>query len=98
MASFHFENFVYGINKYLCFQADISKTLVLSQTELGTACIENMASAFGDKGIRLENQVLLDQIDVCGLSQFLRQAGRSLVMFADLPRGFWRNRRRGISG
>ena len=88
VASFHFGNFVYGINKYLCFQADITKTLVLSQTELGTACIENMASAFGNKGIRPENQVLLDQIDVCGLSQFLRQAGRSLVMFADLPRGF----------
>ena len=88
VASFHFGNFVYGVNKYLCFQADISKTVILSQTESSTAYIENMARAFGDKGVRLENQVLLDQIDVCGLSQFLRQAGGSLIMFADLPREF----------
>lgn len=88
VASFHFGNFVYGLHKFICFHKDISKTVVLSQTKSSAEYIENMKRAFGRKGAGLENQILLDKVDVRGLSAFLRNSNRCLVMFADLPSEF----------
>lgn len=88
VACFHFGNFVYGLHKLLCLQPDTSNTAVLSQNKSTSDYIDNMTSAFGKKGVRLENQMLLDKVDVRGLSGFLRNPNRCLVMFADLPSGF----------
>ncbi|MFT4886744.1 MAG: lauroyl/myristoyl acyltransferase [Pseudohongiellaceae bacterium] len=88
VASFHFGNFVYGLHKFVCLQREISNTAVLSQTKSSTEYIENMTRAFGGKGAGLGNQMLLDKVDVLGLSQFLRKSNRCLVMFADLPSEF----------
>jgi lauroyl/myristoyl acyltransferase len=88
VASFHFGNFVYGLHKVLCLQADTRNTLVLSQSKSTRSYMDNMASAFGEKSVCLENQVLLEKTDVCGLSGFLREPNRCLLMFADLPNSF----------
>lgn len=86
--SFHFGNFVYGLHKVLCLQTSTRNTVVLSQRKSTSSYMDNMASVFGEKSACLENQVLLEKTDVCGLSGFLRKPNRCLVMFADLPNSF----------
>lgn len=88
IASLHFGKFIYCLYKSLCWQSKTSKKAALNQRESSGEYIENYTIAFGQKGACFHNQTLLDEVDVGGLSEFLRDSSRRLLMFADLPSGF----------
>lgn len=88
IASFHFGDFLYGLNKLVALQPTGRITKVLSQSEYSAAFLENMLRGFGKDVPGAESQLVLGQVQPRDLSAFLRGKNTSLVMFADLPSSY----------
>jgi predicted LPLAT superfamily acyltransferase len=88
LASFHFGDFLYGLNKLVSLQPGHITTKVLSHANYSQTFLENMARGFGDKAPTADTQLLLADAQVQTLSAFLRLPNTSLLMFADLPASY----------
>lgn len=88
IASFHFGDFVYGMNLLLRDEAGQRPCRVLTLQTSSPAYFRNMEIAFGDRGARPENQLPVMQTPMAELSTFLGQLRGTLVTFCDLPPGF----------
>jgi hypothetical protein len=85
LASFHFGDFLYGLNKLVASQPPDITAKVLSQAEYTCVFLENMARGFGKDAPTENSQLLLATTKPQALSAFLRQRNTTLLMFADLP-------------
>ncbi len=85
LASFHFGDFLYGLNKLVASQPPAITAKVLSQTEYTSVFLENMAKGFGPDAPPRDSQLMLATTKPQALSAFLRQPSTTLLMFADLP-------------
>ena len=88
LASFHFGEFLYGLNKLVAAQPSYMNSKVLSQTEYTKIFIDNMKRGFGESAPAEDSQLALSTVQPQGLSALLRQQHVALLMFADLPRSY----------
>ncbi len=88
LASFHFGDFLYGLNKLIAMQSDSIETKVLSQSKYSTIFQDNMIRGFGIAAPTADSQLLYDTVQTQVLAGFLRQQSVNLLMFADLPTNY----------
>ncbi|GAB5497908.1 MAG: hypothetical protein PsegKO_02190 [Pseudohongiellaceae bacterium] len=88
IASYHFGDFVYGMNLLLRDEVDQRPCRVLTLQPSSPVYFHNMARAFGERGARPENQLPMTRTSLRELSAFLRHTQGTLVTFCDLPPGF----------
>lgn len=88
IASYHFGDFVYGMNLLLREEVDQRPCRVLTLQPSSPTYFHNMAQAFGERGARPENQFPVAQTPMRELATFLRHTQGTLVTFCDLPPGF----------
>jgi predicted LPLAT superfamily acyltransferase len=88
VASFHFGDFIYGLNKLATLQPSHIHSRVLSQAEYSPTFLENMTRGFGENAPRADDQLLLGEAQVHRLSALLRCSHTTLLMFADLPSSY----------
>jgi len=88
IVSFHFGDFVYGMNLLLREEVSQRPCRVLTLQQSSPAYFENMAKAFGDCGARPQHQLAVSATTMPELSSFLRNSRGTLVTFCDLPPGF----------
>lgn len=88
LATYHFGDFVYGMNYLVCLDPPGRRRVVLSQTKSSPSNAENMRNAFGAKAAGDEAQLIGSSTTMVALSALLRRGCCTLVMFCDLPCGF----------
>ncbi len=88
IASFHFGDFLYGLNKLIAAQPKTIRSHVLSQYRYSPLFMDNMQRGFGHNAPTPSTQLMIGQVTVSQLAALLRQKNRTLLMFADLPRAY----------
>lgn len=88
IASYHFGDFVYGLNHLL--RQDLAKRRSRVQTMQSSSetYFRNMAMAFSDQEADQQCQLPMDQTPLSALHHAVRELPTNLVLFADLPPGF----------
>ncbi|MCH8135968.1 MAG: hypothetical protein IIB77_08335 [Proteobacteria bacterium] len=87
LATYHFGDFVYGMNYLVCLDPPGRNRLVLSHAMPSPNYAENMHHAFGAKAVGETAQLISADTSTAALSALLRQGDCTLVMFCDLPSG-----------
>ncbi len=85
LASFHFGDFPYGLNKLIAAQSESIDSKVLSQSKYSVVFQDNIKRAFGAAAPTADSQLLYDDVHTQVLAGFLRRQSANLLMFADLP-------------
>ena len=85
IASFHFGDFIYGLNALMCLEGPHRRRLVYSQAKGSDAYYHNMRHCFGGRALTHDAQLTAAEADPLGLAQSLRKGNCTLVMFCDLP-------------
>ena len=85
IASFHFGDFIYGLNALMCLEGPHRRRLVYSQAKGSDAYYHNMRHCFGERALTHDAQLTAAEADPLGLAQSLRKGNCTLVMFCDLP-------------
>ena len=88
LVSYHFGDFVYGMNYLASFETANRKRLVLSQSGASREYFDNMQRAFGQSAAGRDSQIILSKLDISSLSSQLRKGNCTLVLFCDLPGGY----------
>ncbi len=88
VATYHFGDFVYGLNELMCHEVAGRKRLLYSQERASSAYFHNVRLAFGARGVAADGQLTADQTSPLALLDSLRQGHCTLVMFCDLPQNF----------
>ena len=87
LATYHFGDFVYGINYLLCLDPPGRNRFVLSHARSNRSYAENMCNAFGAAAVGGAAQLISADTSTAALSVLLRQGNCTLVIFCDLPSG-----------
>ena len=87
LATYHFGDFVYGMNYLVCLDPPGRNRLVLSQAKPSRSYAENMRNAFGARVVGGAAQLISADTSTAALSALLRGGDCTLVMFCDLPSG-----------
>ena len=87
LATYHFGDFIYGMNYLVCLDPPGRNRLVLSHARSNRNYAENMHNAFGAKAVGEAAQLISADTSTAALSTLLRQGDCTLVMFCDLPSG-----------
>ena len=85
IASFHFGDFIYGLNALMCLEGPHRRRLVYSQAKGSDAYYHNMRHCFGGRALTHDAQLTAAEADPLRLAQSLRKGNCTLVMFCDLP-------------
>jgi hypothetical protein len=88
VASFHFGDFVYGINTLLRHDDSERCSYVQTLETSQPAYFDNMQRLFADQRANASRQLLVSDNKPGALSGLLKASPCNLVMFADLPPGF----------
>lgn len=92
IATFHFGDFVYGMNYLMSQDPTARRTLVLVKEASCRAYFDNMRRAFGARAARPQDQRLVDRVSVATLCTELRKQPVNLITFCDLPEHFGASR------
>lgn len=87
IATFHFGDFVFGLNQFSLLAPASRRQFFLSQEVQPAVCYDNLRKAFGTGGATGNQQLLKTTASGTGLSALLRQPGTDLYLFVDLPPG-----------
>jgi len=87
LVSFHFCDYIYGLHFLVNKVQHPGQVKVLSQRAGSALYWQNMRSAFGSRTVTSNVELLVKSHDVLSLSEFLRCAHNTLIMFCDLPAG-----------
>lgn len=88
LVSFHFGDYVYGLNTVLAGEPAGRDVFALSHSPCSSAYLANIRSAFGKSAPGLRAQLLLGEESATSLSARLRRGNCTLVMFCDLAPAF----------
>lgn len=88
IATFHFGDFVFGMNYLLRHEPVGRKCIVLTQRASDSAYFDNMGRAFADQATTVEQQWLVGELSRSRLARQLRCEQTTLVTFCDLPPAF----------
>ena len=88
IATFHFGDFVFGMNYLLRHEPVQRGRIVLTQRVSDRAYFSNMQRAFSDRVTTPEQQWLTDGLSAARLGERLRNESITLVTFCDLPPQF----------
>jgi hypothetical protein len=88
VASFHFGDFVYGINSLLRHDGSQRCSYVQTLETSQPAYFDNMQRLFADRRADASRQLLVSDNKPGALSHLLKASPCNLVMFADLPPDF----------
>ena len=88
IATFHFGDFVFGMNYLLRHEPVQRGRIVLTQRISDRAYFDNMRRAFSDRVTSPEQQWLTDGLSAARLGERLRNESTTLVTFCDLPPQF----------
>ena len=88
LATYHFGDYVYGMNTLACLEKPGRRRYVLSHSAANEAYFKNLRAGFGDRAINHSSEIICSQTNASNLSQLLRGGNSTLVLFCDLPAGF----------
>jgi hypothetical protein len=88
ICTFHFGNFVYGLNALMCLEQPQRNRMLLSQEKASPGYFANISNCFGDRAVHCENQLLVKDTNTLQLCQLLRSKQSTLIMFCDLPQSY----------
>lgn len=88
LASYHFGDYVYGMNTFVCLDSPTRKRYVLSQRAANMTYFENLQNGLGARAIDRSSELVWPKTKVAELSRLLRNGNSTLVLFCDLPIGF----------
>lgn len=88
LASYHFGDYVYGMNVFACLDNPNRKRYVLSQSAASVAYFKNLQNGIGNRAIDRSAELVWSETRISDLSLLLRNGNSTLVMFCDLPIGF----------
>ena len=87
IATFHFGDFVFGLNQFSLLAPASRRQFFLSLEAQPAVCYDNLRKAFGSGAATDNQQLLKSSASGTELSALLRQPGTDLYLFADLPPG-----------
>ncbi|GJM11722.1 MAG: hypothetical protein DHS20C12_01250 [Pseudohongiella sp.] len=87
IASFHCGDFLYGSASLLSLDRGNARKYVLSLNRASSACHSNLATGFNNRAPDKQSELLLSESSSTELSQLLRAANTSILLFCDVPFG-----------
>mgnify|MGYP002630799406 CR=1 FL=1 len=88
LASFHFGDYIYGMNTLVCLDSPGRERYVLSQKAASVQYFNNLRNGLGARAVDRSSELLFSEIKTPELSARLRNGNSTLVLFCDLPPGF----------
>lgn len=88
LASYHFGDYVYGMNIFACLDTPNRKRYVLSQNAANSAYFKNLQNGLGGRSIDRSAELVWSETRISDLSLLLRNGNTTLALFCDLPIGF----------
>lgn len=88
LASYHFGDYVYGMNAFACLEDPKRQRYVLSQSAAKSTYFENLRNGLGASAIDRTAELICSETKAEELSRLLRNGNSTLVLFCDLPIGF----------
>lgn len=88
VCSFHFGDFIYGLNALMCLESPSQKRIFHSQQRASKDYFHNIKLSFGDRAVLDKNQLTTSASNVLQILYQLRVQPTTLVMFCDLPGNF----------
>ncbi len=88
LVSYHFGDYIYGLNLLGAGIGDRAKVYYLSQARGSDGYFQNIRRAFGNRAQGPESQLIVDESDISTLAPLLRSPGVQFVTFCDLTGQF----------
>lgn len=88
LVSYHFGDYVYGINFLVSLESPCRKRYVLSHQAAPNEYYLNIRRGLGANAVDRSSELLSSDTSITKLSLLLRKPDNTLVLFCDLPTGF----------
>ncbi len=88
LVSYHFGDYIYGLNLLGAGIGDQARVCYLSQSRGSAGYFQNIRRAFGNRAQGPESQLIVDESDISTLAPLLRSPGVQFVTFCDLTGQF----------